>query len=99
MIFIAYISVVTLFVAGELDRHDKTRSEKVQRLGYVKYPVFGFGLLLFGIWLILFWPQIKINLFNIVSNPIALSLEVILVPATLTLMIIQKTRGRTRAVV
>ena len=28
MILIAYTSVVTLFVAGELDRHDKSRPQK-----------------------------------------------------------------------
>jgi hypothetical protein len=99
MIVVAYISIVTLFVAGELDRHDKTHSQKVQRLNFVKYPIFGFGIILFGFWLMLFWEEIKINLLNIVSNPIALSLEVILVPITLILMIIQKTRGKTAAVV
>jgi LexA-binding, inner membrane-associated putative hydrolase len=99
MILIAYTSVVTLFVAGELDRHDKSRPQKVQRLNFIKYPIFGFGIILFGFWLMLFWPEIKINLFNIVSNPIALSLQVILVPLTLVLMILQKTRGKAAAVV
>ena len=99
MILIAYTSVVTLFVAGELDRHDKSRPQKVQRLNFIKYPIFGFGIILFGFWLMLFWPEIKINLFNIVSNPIALSLQVILVPLTLVLMVLQKTRGEAAAVV
>lgn len=99
LISIAYASVITLFVAGELDRHDKSRSPKVQRFNFIKYPIFGFGVILFGFWLMLFWPEIKINLLIIVSNPIAFSMEAILVPVTLVLMIIQKTRGKSPAVV
>lgn len=98
MILIAYASVITLFVSGELDRHDKKRSQKVQRINFIKYPIFGFGAILFGFWLILFWSEIKLNLLNIFSNPIAFSLEVILVPLTVVLMIIQK-RGKYPAVV
>lgn len=98
LILIAYASVITLFVSGELDRHDKARSQKVQRINFIKYPIFGFGVILFGFWLILFWPEIKLNLLNIFSNPIAFSLEVILVPLTVFLMIIQK-RGKSPAVV
>ena len=78
LISFAYASVITLFVAGELDRHDKSRSQKVQRFNFIKYPIFGFGVILFGFWLLLFWPEIKINLFNIVSNPIAFSMEAVL---------------------
>lgn len=85
-------------MAGELDRHDTIHS-KVQRFNFIKYPIFGFGVISFGLWLTLFWPEIKANVFNIVSNPVAFSLEVILVPVTLDLMIIQKTRGKSATVV
>jgi LexA-binding, inner membrane-associated putative hydrolase len=104
MILVAYASVASLFIAGELDRHDKFRSPKVPRTNLrtnlLKYPIFGIGLVLFSIWLVLFRDQILTNIFlNILSNPLALSMEIVLVPLVLALMIIQKTRGKEPAVV
>src|SRR5262249_23071701 len=47
LISVAYASVITLFVAGEIDRRDKARSPKLQRSDFIKYPIFGVGVILF----------------------------------------------------
>lgn len=98
-VLVAYASVLTLFVAEELDRHDKSPSQKIKRLNFVKYMIFVFGLILFGIWIILFRNEIITNIHNIFSNPMALSIELITVPVVVILMIIQKTKGKGPVVV
>ena len=52
-----------------------------------------------SIWIILFRDEIITNLRNIFSNPVAFSIEAIVVPLVIILMIIQKTKGKPPAVV
>jgi LexA-binding, inner membrane-associated putative hydrolase len=99
IISVAYASVMVLFFAGELDRHDKIPSKKLKRFNFIKYLIFPFGLILFSIWIILFRDEIITNLRNIFSNPVAFSIEAIVVPLVIILMIIQKTKGKPPAVV
>jgi hypothetical protein len=55
---------------------------------------------LFVAWVMLYKDQIFRNIFlNVLSNPMALSLEIILVPLVIFLMIRQKTKGMGPAVV
>ncbi len=88
-----------LKIAEELDRHDKSPSQKIKRLNFVKYLIFVFGLILFGIWIILFRNEIITNIHIIFSNPMALSIGLITVPVVVILMIIQKTKGKGPVVV
>jgi LexA-binding, inner membrane-associated putative hydrolase len=116
VISVGFASVLTLFVAGELDRRDKSPSRKLKiaeeldrsdkspsrklmKLNLIKYLIFAFGLILFSIWLILFRDEIIRNVHNIISNPVAFSMEVIIVPVVVILMIIRKTKGRGPVVV
>jgi hypothetical protein len=100
MILVAYASVAALFIAGELDRHDGIHPRKVSKFNFIKYPIFGIGLILFSIWIILFRDQILQNIFlNVLSNPIALGMEVIAVPLVIIFMIKQKTKGNKPAVI
>lgn len=80
-ILVAYASIVGLFVAGELDRHNGIHPCKISKFNLIKYPIFAISLILFSIWIILFRDQILRNIFlNVLSNPTALGLEVIIVP-------------------
>jgi hypothetical protein len=92
IISVAYASVMVLFFAGE-------SSKKLKRFNFIKYLIFPFGLILFSIWIILFRDEIITNLRNIFSNPVAFSIEAIVVPLVIILMIIQKTKGKPPAVV
>lgn len=100
MILIAYIFVATLFIAGELDRHSEIHPHKNIKFDFIKYPIFGIGLMLFIIWIVLFREQILQNIFlNVLSNPIALGLEVIAAPLVILFMVKQKTKDNKPAVV
>lgn len=100
MILIAYIFVATLFIAGELDRHSEIHPHKNIKFDFIKYPTFGIGLMLFIIWIVLFREQILQNIFlNVLSNPIALGLEVIAAPLVILFMVKQKTKDNKPAVV
>jgi len=100
MILIAYISVAALFIAGELDRHSEIHPHKNIKFDFIKYPIFGIGLMLFIIWIVLFREQILQNIFlNVLSNPIALGLEVIAAPLVILFMVKQKTKDNKPAVV
>ena len=100
MILVAYASVAPLFIAGELDRHDGIHPRKVSKFKLIKYPIFGIGIILFSIWMVLFRDQILQNIFhNVLSNPIALGVEMIAVPLVILFMIKQKTKGNKPAVV
>lgn len=100
MILIAYIFVAALFIAGELDRHSEIHPHKNIKFDFIKYPTFGIGLMLFIIWIVLFREQILQNIFlNVLSNPIALGLEVIAAPLVILFMVKQKTKDNKPAVV
>jgi hypothetical protein len=99
VISVAYASVLTLFVAGELDRHNKFASQKLKRFNFIKYVIFVFGLILFSTWVFLFRNEIYANLLSVASNPVALSMEAIMVPVVVILLILQKTRGKGPVVV
>ncbi|MGC2382068.1 MAG: hypothetical protein WA631_03035 [Nitrososphaeraceae archaeon] len=99
-ILVAYASVVGLFVAGELDRHNGIHPRKISKFNLIKYPIFATSLILFSIWIILFRDQILRNIFlNVLSNTIALGLEVIIVPLVIIFTIKQKTKGSKPAIV
>jgi LexA-binding, inner membrane-associated putative hydrolase len=116
VISVGFASILTLFVAGELDRRDKSPSRKLKiaeeldrsdkspsrklmKLNFIKYLIFAFGLILFSIWLILFRDEIIRNVHNIISNPVAFSMEVTIVPVVVILMIMRKAKGRGPVVV
>lgn len=96
---VGYVSLMILYLTGELDRHNKIPSRLFMGFDVVKYPIFAIGLIIFVIWLILFWDKIEQNLVNIFYNPLAFSMEAVLIPLVIIIMIRQKTKKGTPAVV
>ncbi len=100
MILVAYASVAALFIAGELDRYNGIHQHKNIKFEFIKYLIFGMGLILFIVWIVLFQEQILQNIFlNVLSKPITLGLEVIAVPLVILFMVKQKIKGNKPAVV
>ncbi len=100
-IIVGYSSILTLFVAGEMDRHGKISFLKITGIKFTiaKYLVFGIGVILFGLWMILFRDEILKNLYNIFANPIAFLMMAILIPISIAILIWQKTKGKDNAVI
>jgi len=72
-----YVSVAVLFAAGELDRRDKPL--RLERVNFVKYPIFVAGLALFFYWLYLYSPRMIGNLDSILANWVSVLLGVMVV--------------------
>jgi hypothetical protein len=94
---IGYISVAILFTAGELDRKDKPL--RLGRANFVKYPIFGAGIILLCYWLALFWPQLVANFESILTNWISVFLGVIVVVVVSLAVIKWQTRDSKIAIV
>jgi amino acid permease len=82
---VAYSSIVTLFLGGELDRRDqeapfgKTQLDPLKRISVLKIPFIITGCVLATVWLILYWNEVLENLEAISSNWIPISVGGLLV--------------------
>lgn len=70
-----YFPVLALFVGGELERNGK-----LGKFTFIKYPIFGLGIVLLVVWGFMIQSEILANLVNIFSNPISILMAVIIVP-------------------
>lgn len=93
---IGYAAVGTLFVAGEIDRRNK--KPRFGRSKVMKYPIFGLGLALIGIWAIMIWMQMQHNLTIIFHNPVSILMGIIIIPIAIFILLKLKTRGGKTAV-
>ena len=92
-----YLSVVVLFAAGETQRRDVPA--KLPQLKPIQLPLLIGGIILFGLWLIVYGTQIVTNLMNIFTAPLPIVLGVILVPITAVLVVLWQIRkGKTTVV-
>ncbi|MGN6624821.1 MAG: metal-dependent hydrolase [Candidatus Nitrosocosmicus sp.] len=100
-ILVGYISILTLFVAGEMDRHNKISFVKVtgNTFNILKHATFGLGILLFVFWIVLFKDKIIENLIYMFNNPIAFSLAAIIIPISIVILIKQNTIGKSDAII
>jgi hypothetical protein len=94
---LGYLSVIVLFAAGETQRRDVPA--KLPQLKPIQLPLFIGGIILFGLWLIVYGSQIVSNLMIIFATPLPIILGVILVPITAVLVLLWQIRkGKTTVV-
>ena len=92
-----FIPVLVLFGAGELDRRGHTPA--LGRFTFLKYPIFGAGILLLAIWLVLMRNSIIQNIETIFYNPAAILIAGIIIPLAILSIVKIKTRNDRTAVV
>jgi hypothetical protein len=96
---IQYGWVALTFLAGELDRKDRTDAPRLGKFNFIKYPLLALGLLGLGGWLYTILDQVDSNLAVIVSNPIQLILSCVVTPIVGAAVILWQTRkGKTTMV-
>jgi hypothetical protein len=96
-----YIHYNSLFIAGEMDRHNKISFIKVtgNYFNNIKYSIFGSGIILFGLWIHLFKERIIGNLMNLFVNLMSLMWTAILIPISIAIVIKQKTKDKRNAII
>lgn len=94
---IGYLSIILLFVAGETQRRDKL--PKLPWLKPLQMPIFILGVILLGVWAVLYLPQIVVNVQNLFADPLPLLVGLIAVPLTGYAVIRFYTRGGRNAIV
>ncbi len=87
VIAFGYIPILVLFVGGELERRGK-----LGKFTFGKYPIFGLGIILLGVWGLLIRNNIATNLSDIFSNPVSILMAVIIIPLAIIGVIKWKTR-------
>lgn len=94
VIGVGFVAIVTLFIAGELDR--RGHGQRLGKFNRVKYPIFGLGIMLLVIWGMLMAKDIENNAMTIIlSNPVSLVMVMIIVPIAVFGVVKWKTmRGR-----
>lgn len=76
---VGYAGIAVVFVAGELDRRDRSQPLRIAHYNFIKYPVFAAGAVLFFVSIILYWTEILANLEATASDWISISLGILLV--------------------
>jgi hypothetical protein len=92
-----FLPVLVLFGAGELDR--RGHAPLLGRLSFLKYPIFGAGIVLLIVWLILLGNSITENIATIFYNPAAIIIAGIIIPLAIFGIVKIKTRNGKKAVV
>jgi len=89
-------SLAVLFLAGEMDRRDRSGPKSK----YAKFPVFAVGLGLFAYWIYLFRGEILTNILALFSNTIPMVAGIIAIPTiALALIRLQTRKGKPPATV
>jgi hypothetical protein len=89
-----YVPILILFIGGELERRGK-----LGKFIFIKYPIFGLGVILLGVWGVLIGKDILTNMSGIFSNPVSILMAVIIIPLAIIGVIKWKSRKSDPAVV
>ncbi len=84
--------VATLFIAGELDRRDRTEGPRLGKGNFLKYPLLAIGIVGLVGWLVAVSSTIYQNVTNIFSNPVGIVLSGIIVPVVGFIILRYQTR-------
>jgi hypothetical protein len=89
---VGYASLSIIYIAGELDRRDRSEPLRIPKLSFLKIPLFIVGVVLLGTWFVLYWSEIWANIEMIFSNWISILLGVVLITLTSLILIKWQTR-------
>ena len=92
-----FAPVLVLFGAGELDRRGHRPS--LGKFTFLKYPIFGTGIVLLVVWVILLGNSISQNIATIFYNPTSILIAGIIIPLAILAIVRIKTRNGKKAVV
>ncbi len=96
---VGLLAIGTLFFAGEVDRRDKIRPT-LGKIKMLRVPIFFLGLVLLGLWVILYRDSISSNVFTAISQPLQIVAMIVLVPIIALLLIQRQTKaGKQPAIV
>jgi membrane-bound metal-dependent hydrolase YbcI (DUF457 family) len=85
-VFVGYLAVVVLYIAGETDRRDIPA--KLPSLRPVRWPLLGLGMILLVVWFGLYGPRIAQNLGIIFSDPGLVASDAVAVVLAVTGMVL-----------
>jgi hypothetical protein len=95
---VGLIGVGTLFLAGEIDRRDLTHS-RLGMLKPVKVPILLLGLVIVGLWAVLYHASIASDIDSAVAQPLQVAAVIILIPLVAILLVKNKTKGGKQATI
>ncbi len=73
--------VASVFIAGELDRRDRTEGPRLGQYNVLKYPILALGIVGLAGWLLTTSSSIDDNIVAVFSNPVGILLCIVAVPA------------------
>ncbi|HEX7576251.1 MAG TPA: metal-dependent hydrolase [Candidatus Methanoperedens sp.] len=88
---VGYFSLSIFYLAGELDRRDRNEP-RIQKLSFLKKPLFILGFILLVTWFVLYRSEIWANLATIFSNWISILLGAVLITFSSLILIEWKIR-------
>jgi hypothetical protein len=65
---VGFVPIGIIYLAGELDRRDRDKPQRMPEITFLKKPLLAAGIFLFGYWLFLIGGEIMANLDTIFSN-------------------------------
>ncbi len=89
---VGFVPVAIIYAAGELDRKDRDKPQRIPEISFLKKPLLAAGLGLLGYWFFLIWGEIRANLDAIFSNWVSILLGGVMITLACLAVIKWQTR-------